>query len=147
MALGPRETNATCNGGLPFTRASRLFHGTCPNPTITAALTVESQVDLIFKDRIGENLAIDDASPRWCYYSDMQRNEALLFKTFDNTPSPSVSARFTIHSAFDDPTTRPDDPRRESIEARVLVIFSDEQSRCCGKSCSVVSEHNESDHA
>jgi hypothetical protein len=32
-------------------------------------------------------------------------------------------ARFTAHSAFDDPTSPPDAPARESIEVRTLVFF------------------------
>ncbi len=32
-------------------------------------------------------------------------------------------ARFTIHTAFDDPTSPPDAPPRESIETRTFVFF------------------------
>jgi len=81
-------------------------------------------VELVFKDRVGENLALDQKQEhRWCYFPDMEFEEALLFKTFDNVDDGDVTGRYTIHSAFDDPTTRPEDPTRESIEVRVLAIF------------------------
>merc|ERR1719440_603848 len=81
-------------------------------------------VQLVFKDRVGENLALDvKDSHKWCYFSDMVFNEAILFKTFDNTKDDSVTGRYTIHSAFDDPTTKPEDPARESIEVRVVAIM------------------------
>ena len=35
-----------------------------------------------------------------------------------------ASARFSPHSAFDDPTSRPDAPERESIETRSLIIYA-----------------------
>jgi hypothetical protein len=50
----------------------------------------------------------------------MEANEAMLLKCFD---SDTTRARFTAHSAFDDPTTPPDAPPRESIEVRTLAFF------------------------
>ena len=44
----------------------------------------------------------------------------MLLKCFDSDPG---RARFTAHTAFDDPTSRPDAPARESIEVRTLVFF------------------------
>ena len=35
-------------------------------------------------------------------------------------------ARFTAHSAFDDPSSPPEAPARESIEVRALVFFAPE---------------------
>ena len=32
-------------------------------------------------------------------------------------------ARFTLHSAFEDPTSPPDAPPRESIEFRTIAFF------------------------
>jgi hypothetical protein len=51
----------------------------------------------------------------------MQRNEAIVFKTFDSMRD--GRARWTNHCAFDDPTSRPDAPPRESIEMRALAFF------------------------
>ena len=43
-----------------------------------------------------------------------------VFKQFDTDRS---VARFTPHAAFDHPHTPADAPLRESIEARILVLF------------------------
>ena len=82
-------------------------------------------VHLMFTDRVGENLALEPRPEhRWAYFPQMQRNEAMLFKTFDSLDAPGL-ARSTIHSAFDDPATPLGAPARESIEVRVLAIFAD----------------------
>jgi hypothetical protein len=44
----------------------------------------------------------------------------MLLKCYD---SDHRLARFTAHSAFDDPTTPSDAPTRESIEVRTLAFF------------------------
>jgi hypothetical protein len=51
----------------------------------------------------------------------MQRDEAILLKCYDSKDD--GRARFTAHSAFDDPTSPPNAPARESIETRTLVFF------------------------
>jgi hypothetical protein len=85
-------------------------------------------VDLVFKDRVGENLAIDQTPRhRWYYYPEMKREEVLLFKTFDSAEQKGL-ARFCIHSAFDDPLTAAADPTRESCEVRVLAIHGPDKS-------------------
>ena len=58
---------------------------------------------------------------RWFFYSGLRRDEALLIKTYDSLEE--GTARFSAHSAFDDPATPPDAPPRESIEVRALVFF------------------------
>ena len=60
------------------------------------------------------------ASHRWCYFSNMTRDEALIFKGFD---SDRRRATAVPHVAFDDPGCPPDAPPRESIDDRVLVLF------------------------
>jgi hypothetical protein len=52
----------------------------------------------------------------------MQRNEVLFLKGFDSASD--GRARFTAHTSFDDPTTPPEAPARESIETRTLVFFA-----------------------
>jgi hypothetical protein len=56
----------------------------------------------------------------WYYFPNMQRSEAMVFKTFDSDRS---GTRWTAHCAFDDPTSPPDAPPRESIEMRTLAFF------------------------
>merc|ERR1712048_1426928 len=105
-------------------------------------------VDLVFKDRVGENLALDVGEEhRWYYYPQMEFEEALLFKTYDSTQDEGL-ARFCIHSAFDDPLTKEDDPVRESIEVRVLAIHAPTKSdlpkkvRTVSESCCPVGDHS-----
>lgn len=78
--------------------------------------------DLVYADRIGEiyNLAYNPAQ-RWCYFPRMTTDEVLLFKCFDSIRD--GRARFTPHSAFDDPTTPVGAPPRESIETRAVAFF------------------------
>lgn len=57
----------------------------------------------------------------WYYFPNMQRNEALVFKTFDSEKDGRT--RWTAHCAFDDPTSAPGAPPRESIEMRALAFF------------------------
>jgi hypothetical protein len=51
----------------------------------------------------------------------MRRNEAIVFKCYDSERD--GRARWTAHCAFDDPTSSPDAPPRESIEMRTLAFF------------------------
>ncbi|MBF6571606.1 MAG: methyltransferase [Candidatus Binataceae bacterium] len=60
---------------------------------------------------------------RWFYFSGMRNDEALLLKCFDSMRD--GRARFTAHTAFDDPSAPPNPPARESIEVRALVFFAD----------------------
>jgi hypothetical protein len=74
------------------------------------------------KDRIGEiQMALYSPDQRWYYFPEMNMDEALLIKTFDSETD--GRARFTIHTAFDDPTVAADAPPRESIETRCFVFF------------------------
>jgi hypothetical protein len=50
----------------------------------------------------------------------MAPDEAILIKGYDSAQG---VARFTAHSAFDDPGSRRDAAERESIEARALVFY------------------------
>jgi hypothetical protein len=77
--------------------------------------------ELRYPERTGEiSLVRHRPEHHWSYVSEMRRDEALLFKQFD---SEREVARFVPHAAFDHPAMPPDAPPRQSIEARVLVIF------------------------
>lgn len=81
--------------------------------------------DLKYRDRTGEVQSVTfNPNHRWFYFPHMQRNETLLLKCYDSMDD--GRARFTAHSAFDDPTSPPDAPARESIETRTLVFFAPE---------------------
>jgi hypothetical protein len=78
--------------------------------------------DLLYRDRTGEVYSIAfSPNHRWYYVPQMERDEALLLKCYDSAAD--GRARFTAHSAFEDPSSPPDAPPRESIEARTLVFW------------------------
>lgn len=52
---------------------------------------------------------------RWYYYSDMNPNEAIVFKTSESDPA---RAQLMPHGAFDNPLAGPDAPPRVSLEMR-----------------------------
>lgn len=80
--------------------------------------------DLKYRDRTGEVYSITfNPNHRWFYFPQMQRDEVLLLKCYDSTDD--GRARFTAHTAFDDPTSPPGASARESIETRTLVFFED----------------------
>jgi hypothetical protein len=91
----------------------------CDSRTIHAEDFVST--DLRYRDRTGEIYSLR-WSPihSWFYFPRMQADEAILLKCFDSDPA---RARFTAHSAFDDPDSPPDAPVRESIEVRTLAFF------------------------
>ena len=77
--------------------------------------------DLVYPDRTGEvSLLIYNPEQRWYYVPEMRADEAMLLKCFDSEHN---RARFTAHSAFDDPTSDANAPPRESIEVRTLAFF------------------------
>jgi hypothetical protein len=78
--------------------------------------------DLNYRDRTGEVYSLSfNPQHRWFYYPNMQADEAMLLKCYD---SDANRARFTAHTAFDDPSAPADAPPRESIEVRTLAFFS-----------------------
>jgi len=78
--------------------------------------------DLIYRDRLGETYGVrHNPAHRWFYYPAMGGDEAMVFKCYDSATD--GRARWTAHSAFDDPTSRPDAKPRQSIEIRTLVFF------------------------
>ncbi len=78
--------------------------------------------DLVYRDRVGETYAVTfSPQHRWYYAPTMQPTEVLLIKCFDSWEH--GPARFTAHSAFDDPTSPANAPARQSIEVRTLVLY------------------------
>jgi hypothetical protein len=61
-----------------------------------------------------------NAAHRWHWFSDMTRDEALVFKTNDSDPA---FARCVPHVAFNDPTCAADAPPRASIEMRAIAYW------------------------
>jgi len=79
-------------------------------------------IDLLYRDRIGENYNFaHNAAHRWYYVPEMRADEALLLKCYDSATDGRPP--FTAHSAFDHPHVPPQARPRESIEIRTLAFF------------------------
>jgi hypothetical protein len=82
--------------------------------------------DLKYRDRTGEVYSVAySPDHRWVYFPRMERDEALLLKCYDSAID--GRARWTAHTAFDDPGSPPNPAPRESIEARTIVFFAPEK--------------------
>ncbi len=78
--------------------------------------------DLKYLDRTGETYSITyNPSQRYYYFPKMQADEAVLIRCFNSAQH--GAARFSAHTGFDDPTSPPDAPPRESLEVRMLVFY------------------------
>jgi len=81
--------------------------------------------DLKYPDRTGETYSITyNPNQRYYYFPKMQPDEPVLIRCFDSARE--GAARFSAHTGFDDPTSPPDAPPRESLEVRTLVFFPPE---------------------
>jgi len=75
-----------------------------------------------YPNRVGQTYRLKyNAGHRWFYFPEMRRDEAIVFKVYDSAKD--GRARFTPHTSFDDPSTPPGAPPRQSIEARTLAFF------------------------
>jgi hypothetical protein len=75
-----------------------------------------------YPGRIGQTYAIThNPAHRWFWFPHMRREEALVFKVYDSLNH--GVARWTAHTAFEDPTSPPGARPRESIEIRTLALF------------------------
>jgi hypothetical protein len=78
--------------------------------------------DLVYTDRTGEIFDVAyRPGHRWYYVSGQRQDEVVLIKCYDSARD--GTARFTAHTAFDDPTSPPDARPRESIEIRTMVLY------------------------
>jgi len=77
--------------------------------------------DVRYAERTGEiyYVAHSDAQ-HWVYVPDLRPDEVLIFKCWDSV---SAGARFVPHAAFEDVTTSPRAPPRESVEFRTVALF------------------------
>jgi hypothetical protein len=57
---------------------------------------------------------------RWRWFSDMNRDEVIIFKTSDSDPT---APQCVPHVAFDHPAIAPETPARISIEMRALALW------------------------
>ena len=77
--------------------------------------------DLLYPDRVGETYLIRyNPKHRWFYVPRMTTDEVALIKCYDSDGS---RARFSAHSAFEDPNTLANALPRASIEIRTIAFF------------------------
>ena len=82
-------------------------------------LEIEFEVD---SNRIGQTYSIAfNPAHRWFWFPRQRREEAIVFKVYDSEKD--GRARFTAHTAFEDPTSPPGARPRESIETRMFAFF------------------------
>jgi hypothetical protein len=75
-----------------------------------------------YQHRVGQTYAITfNPNHKWFWFPRMRREEAIVFKVFDSEKD--GRARWTAHTAFEDPTSPPNARPRESIEIRTLAFF------------------------
>ncbi len=75
-----------------------------------------------YPNRVGQTYAIThNPAHKWFWFPRQRREEAIVFKVYDSEKD--GRARWTAHTAFDDPTTPPNARPRESIEIRTLAFF------------------------
>ena len=80
------------------------------------------KLHLRYRDRNGENYVMRHSpAHKWWYFPKMTPDQVILLKTFDS--GTDGRARFVGHSAFQDPTSPPDAPFRESVEIRTIAFF------------------------
>jgi hypothetical protein len=75
-----------------------------------------------YPNRVGQTYAITyNPAHAWYWFPRMRREEAIVFKVYDSLKD--GRARWTAHTAFEDPTTPANARPRESIEIRTLAFF------------------------
>ena len=75
-----------------------------------------------YPNRIGQTYAITyNPAHQWYWFPLMRRDEAIVFKVYDSLKD--GRARWSAHTAFDDPSAPPHARPRESIEIRTLAFF------------------------
>lgn len=65
-------------------------------------------------------LSLFDPEQRWCYFSDLTRDEVLVFQQYD---SAARGPSGCLHTAFRDPSCTKVATTRASVEARAYVFF------------------------
>jgi hypothetical protein len=98
------------------------------NPLALADAKSVEMEDLIvaerrYPHRVGQTYRLKyNPRHRWFYFPEMRRDEALVFKVYDSEKD--GRARFTPHTSFQDPTSPPNAPPRQSIEVRAFAFFA-----------------------
>ena len=129
--LLPEEADRLLGGRFAEINVWRAIRGPIESSPLALcdARTLEAEdivpIDLVYRDRVGEIFGfLYNPKQRWYYFPRMERNEAILLKCYDSRGD--GRARFTAHTAFEDPSSPPNAASRESIEVRALVFWPPE---------------------
>jgi len=97
----------------------------CDGHTVTNDDTIEFDVTIGPEDVPGNTFVSRvckyNAVHEWYYFSNLTRDEVVIFKAFDSAAPDRANA---LHTAFDDPTAPPDAVPRASVEARFVAFFA-----------------------
>jgi hypothetical protein len=126
--LLPDEADALLRRRFAIVQVWRpIQHPVETHPLAIASATSLAPEDLVvserrYPNRVGQTYAITyNPDHRWYWFPRMRRDEAIVFKVYDSLKD--GRARWTAHTAFDDPTSPPNARPRESIEIRTLAFF------------------------
>ena len=130
--LTPQEAETWLSGRrFAFINVWRPINGTVETAPLAVAdatsVPYEDFIaaDLVYTDRTGEIFDVAyRPEHRWYYISGQRQDEVMLLKCYDSLRD--GTARFTAHTAFDDPTSPPGAKPRESIEIRTMVLYPED---------------------
>jgi hypothetical protein len=124
----PEEAEQLLQGRFAIIQVWRpINHPVETYPLAMADAQTLSPQDMIVSERrapgrIGQTYAIKyNPAHKWYWFPRMRREEAYVFKVFDSMKD--GRARWTAHTAFEDPNTPPHARPRESIEIRTMAFF------------------------
>lgn len=126
--LPPDEAEAALKKRYVYVNVWRSIHGTveeAPLGICDAQSIAEDDMilmDLKYTDRTGEiHRTRYNPDHRWVYFPQMQPDELILLKCYDTEKD--GRARWTAHTAFDDPTSPANAAPRQSIETRTIAFY------------------------
>ncbi len=94
----------------------------CDQRTLSEADWVEGRtVEPNFPDGVPYLSSVHNAQQRWYYFSDVQRDEVIVFKGFDSDPGAPMGC---LHGAFQAPGVEASVPRA-SVELRIFAFFEE----------------------
>ena len=107
----------------PIRPIERMPLAVCDASSVDAGDLIRTVIGQKENDEVtpyaGFNLAYNP-NQRWFYYPAMQPSEVLAFKIYDSAED---RPGLTPHTAFEDPTSRPDASLRLSHEVRTIAFF------------------------
>jgi hypothetical protein len=126
--LPPDEAEAALKKRYVYVNVWRSISGTveeAPLGICDAQSLAEGDMilmDLKYKDRVGEiHRTRYNPHHRWVYFPRMEPDEIILLKCYDTERD--GRARWTAHTAFDDPTSPANAAPRQSIETRTIAFY------------------------